>query len=208
VLQRAEENAQADAVNELAPRPGDALIIVDVQNDFLPGGALAVPQGDAVVAPISRYAALFSRRALPVFATRDWHPRDHCSFRPAGGPWPPHCVAGTRGAAFAAALELPPATSVISKAAESARDAYSGFQDTGLERQLRAKGVRRVFVAGLATDYCVLATVRDACAAGFEAVVLADAVRAVDLAPGDGERALGEMRALGARIAQPGDVAP
>jgi nicotinamidase/pyrazinamidase len=208
VLQRADENPQAGAVGDLAPRPGDALLIVDVQNDFLPGGALAVPQGDAVIAPINRYAALFSSRALPVFATRDWHPRDHCSFKPAGGPWPPHCVAGTPGAALAAALALPPAAAVISKATDSARDAYSGFQDTVLERQLREKGVRRVFVAGLATDYCVLATVRDARAAGFEAVVLTDAVRAVELAPGDGERALGEMRALGARTAQPGDVAP
>ena len=208
MLPRADENPQADAVGELSPRSGDALIIVDVQNDFLPGGALAVPEGDAVIAPINRYAALFSSRALPVFATRDWHPRDHGSFKPAGGPWPPHCVAGTPGAAFAAALALPPAATVISKATEAARDAYSGFQDTGLERQLRARGVRRIFVAGLATDYCVLATVRDARAAGFEAVVLADAVRAVDLEPGDGARALSEMRALGARTAQPGDVAP
>lgn len=192
----------------LAPRRGDALIVVDVQNDFLPGGALAVPEGDAVIAPINRCAALFSSRSLPVFATRDWHPRDHCSFKPAGGPWPPHCVAGTRGAAFAAALALPAAATVVSKATDSARDAYSGFQGTGLEQQLREQGVRRVFVAGLATEYCVLATVRDARAAGFETVVLGDAVRAVELAPGDGERALGEMRALGARTARAGDLAP
>lgn len=192
----------------LAPRRGDALIIVDVQNDFLPGGALAVPEGDAVIAPINRCAALFSSRALAVFATRDWHPRDHCSFKPAGGPWPPHCVAGTRGAAFAAALALPASATVVSKATDAARDAYSGFQDTGLERQLRERDVRRVFVAGLATEYCVLATVRDARAAGFETVVLGDAVRAVDLAPGDGARALGEMRALGARIARAADLAP
>jgi len=193
-------------MHELAPRPGDALIVVDLQNDFLPGGSLAVPGGDAVIAPINRYAKLFSERALPVFATRDWHPPDHCSFKARGGPWPPHCVAGTRGAQFPAALAVPETPEVISKATEAGRDAYSGFQDTALERQLRAKGVKRVFVAGLATDYCVLATTRDALAAGFGAVVLTDAVRAVNVAPGDGERALGEMRALGARMAQMKEV--
>jgi len=194
-------------MDELAPKPGDALIVVDLQNDFLPGGSLAVPGGDAVIAPINRYAKLFSGRALPVFATRDWHPPDHCSFKARGGPWPPHCVAGTRGAEFPAALALPETAKVVSKAADRERDAYSGFQDTTLERQLRANGVTRVFVAGLATDYCVLATVKDARARGFEAVVLADAVRAVNVAPGDGERALGEMRALGARTAQMQDLA-
>lgn len=194
-------------MNELAPRPGDALIIVDVQNDFLPGGSLAVPDGDAVIAPINRYAALFAKSAHPVFATRDWHPRDHCSFKSRGGPWPPHCVADSRGAAFATGLALPETATVISKATDPDRDAYSGFQATGLERQLRAKGVKRVFVAGLATDYCVLATVKDALAHGFEAVVLADAVRAVNVTPGDGERAIGEMRALGATVAQHDDVA-
>lgn len=193
-------------MHEFAPRPGDALIIVDVQNDFLPGGSLAVPDGDAVIAPINGYAALFAKHAHPVFATRDWHPGDHCSFKSRGGPWPPHCVAQSRGAAFPAGLALPQAATVISKATDPERDAYSGFQATGLGRQLRAKGVKRVFVAGLATDYCVLATVKDALAEGFEAVVLADAVRAVNVAPGDGERAIGEMRALGAAVAQLKDV--
>ena len=194
-------------MTEFAPRSGDALIIVDVQNDFLPGGSLAVPDGDAVLAPINAYASLFARHGHPVFATRDWHPENHCSFRSGGGPWPPHCVAESRGAAFSPGLALPEATIVISKATDPTRDAYSGFQDTGLERQLSAKGVRRVFVAGLATDYCVSATVKDALAAGFEAVVLADAVRAVNVAPGDGDRAIHEMRALGATFARYEDVA-
>ena len=193
-------------MNELALRPGDALIVVDVQNDFLPGGSLAVPDGDAVIAPANRCAALFAQRASPVFATRDWHPGDHCSFQARGGPWPTHCVAGSRGAQFAAGLALPDTVVVVSKATDPDRDAYSGFQETGLERQLRAKGVKRVFVAGLATDYCVLATVKDALAAGFEAVVLVDAVRAVNVTPGDGERAIGEMRALGAAVARSEDV--
>jgi len=194
-------------MNEFALRPGDALIVVDVQNDFLPGGSLAVPDGDAVIAPVNRYAALFAKNAHPVFATRDWHPGDHCSFKARGGPWPPHCVAGSRGAQFAAGLALPETATVISKATDRDRDAYSGFQETGLERQLRAKGVKRVFVAGLATDYCVLATVTDALAAGFGAVLLADAVRAVDVTPGDGERAIGKMRALGAAVARTEDFA-
>ena len=193
-------------MNDLAPRPGDALIIVDVQNDFLPGGSLAVPGGDAVIAPVNRYAALFAKDARPVFAARDWHPGDHCSFRTRGGPWPPHCVADSRGAAFPAGLALPETATVISKATDPGHDAYSGFQGTGLERQLRAKGIKRVFVAGLATDYCVLATVKDALARGFEAIVLIDAVRAVNVTPGDGERAIGEMRALGAAAAQLNDV--
>jgi nicotinamidase/pyrazinamidase len=190
----------------LAPQVGDGLIIVDVQNDFLPDGSLAVPDGDAVIAPINGYAALFSKNAHPVFATRDWHPRDHCSFKSRGGPWPPHCVADSRGADFPAGLAMPETATVICKATDPDRDAYSGFEGTGLERELRAKGVKRVFVAGLATDYCVLATVKDALAQGFEAVVLIDAVRAVNVTPGDGERAIGEMRALGATVAQLKDV--
>ncbi len=194
-------------MNELALRPGDALIVVDVQNDFLPGGSLAVPDGGAVIAPVNRYAALFAKNAYPVFATRDWHPGNHCSFTARNGPWPPHCVAGSQGAQFAAGLALPGTATVISKATDPDRDAYSGFQETGLERQLRAKGVKRVFVAGLATDYCVLATVKDALAAGFAAVLLAEAVRAVDVAPGDGERAIGVMRALGAAVARTEDLA-
>jgi nicotinamidase/pyrazinamidase len=195
------------AVNLLAPQHGDALIIVDVQNDFLPGGSLAVPDGDAVIAPINRYAALFSKQSLPVIATRDWHPQDHCSFKSGGGPWPPHCLAGSWGAAFPAGLTMPDtATTVISKATDSDREAYSGFEDTDLAEQLRAKGVKRVFVVGLATDYCVLATVKDALAHGFDAVVLIDAVHAVDVTPGDGERAIREMRTLGATLAQLGDV--
>jgi nicotinamidase/pyrazinamidase len=193
-------------MNELAPRTGDALIIVDLQNDFLPGGSLAVAGGDALIAPLHRCAALFAERALAVFATRDWHPPDHCSFKAGGGPWPPHCVAGSSGAAFPDGLSLPDTATVISKATDSGRDAYSGFEGTDLAQRLRAKGVKRVFVAGLATDYCVFATVRDALAGGFETIVLTDAVRAVDLKPGDGERAIDDMRARGARLAQLKDL--
>ena len=191
-----------NTVSTLSPGRGDALILVDVQNDFLPGGALAVPKGDEVVAALNRYAALFASRQLPVFATRDWHPPDHCSFRAQHGPWPPHCVAGTPGAEFAPGLALPPHTAVVSKATTPGRDAYSGFAGTELDAMLRAAGVRRLYVGGLATDYCVLNTVKDARAHGYEVVLLRDAIRAVEVHPGDGVRALEEMTQLGAVGAQ------
>jgi nicotinamidase/pyrazinamidase len=178
--------------------PGDGLLIVDVQRDFLPGGSLAVPLGDAVIPVLNRYLALWRERGLPVFATRDWHPPAHCSFREQGGPWPPHCVAGSHGAEFPSALDLPPTAVVISKGDAPDRDSYSGFQETALHERLRAAGVRRVFVGGLATDYCVLATVRDAAALGYAVRVLTDAVKAVDVHPGDGQRAQDEMARLGA----------
>lgn len=191
----------------LNPTTGDALLVVDVQNDFLPGGALPVPQGDAVIDPLNRYIAEFERRGLPILATRDWHPADHCSFAAHGGPWPPHCIAGTGGAGFAAGLRLPSSAQIVSKALGTDADAYSGFDGTDLATRLRALGVRRVFVGGLATDYCVRATVLDALAAGFEAVVLTDAVRAVEVQAGDGARALEEMAARGARLENPGGTA-
>jgi nicotinamidase/pyrazinamidase len=187
---------------------GDALIAVDVQNDFLPGGSLAVPQGDAVVPALNRYLAAFAARTLPVFATRDWHPPDHCSFRAQGGIWPPHCIAATRGSEFAAGLALPPNALIISKAATRAADAYSGFGGTDLAARLHAGGAARLFIGGLATDYCVLNTVKDALAAGFAVLLLADAIRAVDVAPGDGARAQKEMQKLGARPIRFEDLAP
>jgi len=187
---------------------GDALIAVDVQNDFLPGGSLAVPQGDAVVPALNRYFAAFAARALPVYATRDWHPPNHCSFQAQGGVWPPHCVAATRGAEFAPGLALPPTAVIVSKAATPEADAYSGFAGTELAARLRDGGARRLLIGGLATDYCVLNTVRDALAEGFEVLLLADAIRAVELKPGDGARALGEMQELGARTLNYADLAP
>jgi nicotinamidase/pyrazinamidase len=178
---------------------GDALIVVDVQVDFLPGGSLAVPQGDAVIPVLDRYLAAFIRRGLPIFATRDWHPPNHCSFQPYGGPWPPHCVAGSAGAAFAPALELPVSTVLITlKGTQPDKDAYSAFDGTDLDARLRAQGVGRLFVGGLATDYCVLCTVEDGLKAGYAVVLLQDAIRAVNVRPGDGERAEAEMIRLGA----------
>ncbi len=184
----------------MTPQPGDALVIVDAQNDFLTGGALAVLHGDEVIPVFSRWALQFAERGLPVVATRDWHPATHYSFRAQGGPWPPHCVADTSGARFAPALALPDDAILISKAITEATDAYSGFAGTNLDARLKALGVRRLFVGGLATDYCVLNTVKDARALGYEVIVLRDAIRAVNVKPGDGARAEAEMETLGAML--------
>ncbi|MEZ5288389.1 MAG: isochorismatase family protein [Vicinamibacterales bacterium] len=192
-------------MGELEPRAGDALVIVDVQNDFVTG-SLAVPDGRVVVGPLVHAAALFAGRGLPVAATRDWHPADHVSFREQGGPWPPHCVAGTAGADYVSGLDLPADTLHIRKATASGLDAYSGFEGTTLADDLRARGVTRVFVGGLATDYCVLNTVIDAVRLGFDVVVLADAIRAVNVGEGDGARAEAAMREAGARFADVSDL--
>jgi nicotinamidase/pyrazinamidase len=192
------------SIPELAS--GDALIIVDVQRDFLPGGALGVPRGDAVIEPLNLCIDAFRHARLPVFYTRDWHPADHCSFRAQGGPWPPHCVAGTPGAGFAPGLNPPGEAEIISKATTAARDAYSGFEGTDLAEQLRRLGVRRVFVGGLATDYCVRATVLDALREGFNVVALTDAMQPVEVHAGDGARARDEMRSGGAEFATVRDL--
>jgi nicotinamidase/pyrazinamidase len=183
-----------------APHVGDALLIVDVQNDFLPGGSLAVPDGDLVIAPLNRWLARFAAAGLPVFATRDWHPADHCSFRAQGGPWPPHCVAGTAGAQFAAALDLPPACVVVDKATRPEVEAYSGFAGTDLHQWLQALALRRLFVGGLATDYCVLNTVLDALKLGYRVELLLGAIRAVDVTAGDGDRAVAAMTTAGVTL--------
>ena len=176
--------------------PGtDALVLVDVQVDFCPGGALPVPEGDRVVPVLNRLLRLAGVLAV---ATRDWHPPDHCSFAGRGGPWPVHCVAGTPGAAFHPDLDLARIEHVITnKATARDEEAYSGFQGTDLAAFLRGRGTRRIFVGGLATDYCVKATALDARNAGFEVFLITDAVRPVDVHPGDGDRAIAEMRAAG-----------
>ncbi len=184
-----------------------ALVVVDVQVDFCPGGALPVPEGDRVVEPLRGTIELFRRRGLPIAFTRDWHPPDHISFRSRGGPWPVHCVAGTAGAAFHPRLVVPAGSIVVSKATGRDEEAYSGFGGTDLAARLRRRGVRRVAVGGLATDYCVKATALDALREGFEVHLLEDAARAVDVAPGDGERAIEEMVRAGVRHAATGHIA-
>lgn len=184
----------------LKPGPGDALLVVDVQNDFLPGGKLAVRGGNDLIPVLNRIIAAFERLGLPIYASRDWHPSDHCSFRTEGGPWPPHCIAGLRGAEPPAALRLPEETHIIYKGTSPYADAYSAFQATGLGVELRRSGCRRVFIGGLATDYCVRATALDALRNGLDAVVFEYAVRAVDVHDGDGARALEELRAAGVML--------
>ncbi len=188
----------ANLAQKISIGAGDALVVVDVQNDFLPGGSLAVPEGNEVVPALNRYVRAFSTRELPIYATRDWHPADHCSFKARGGPWPPHCIADTLGAQFAADLRFPSGTTVISKATTPDKDAYSGFEGTGLDKMLHAQKVKRVFVGGLATDYCVLNTVRDARRHDYEVYLLTDAIRAVNVKPDDGRLAEEQMRQLGA----------
>ena len=173
--------------------PGDALIVVDMQQDFLPGGALGVAGGDAIVATVNAYSRHFAALDLPVVFSRDWHPPPHCSFKGQGGPWPPHCVADTPGAKFANRLNVPPQTIIVSKGTRADRDAYSAFEDTHLAERLWALQVNRVFICGLATDYCVKATAHSALDLGFEVVLLADAMRPVDLRPGDGDVALAAL---------------
>jgi nicotinamidase/pyrazinamidase len=178
----------------------DALIVVDVQNDFCPGGTLAVPEGDRVVGVLNDWIARATAEDLPVVASRDWHPPGHCSFADQGGPWPEHCVRETAGAAFHPDLRLPQNALIINKGEAVEHDNYSAFDDTGLADRLHARGVERVWIGGLAQDVCVRASVVDACEAGFDTHLIADATRAVDVSPGDGERALEAMRAAGARI--------
>lgn len=186
--------------------PRDALLIVDVQCDFLPGGALAVPDGDAVIPALNRYIARAVEADARVFASRDWHPPNHCSFREQGGVWPRHCVSGTRGAQLASDLRLPPGACIIDKGTSPEAEAYSAFSGTGLGDALRAKGIKRLVIGGLATDYCVRSTVRDALAEGFEVFVLEDAICAVDVRPGDGDKAKREMREAGALLVRDSEL--
>jgi nicotinamidase/pyrazinamidase len=174
----------------------EALIIVDVQNDFCPGGALAVPDGDEVIEPLNRLAS----ESPLVLATRDWHPPDHGSFAERGGLWPVHCVRDTPGAQLHPAIDRDQIDVVIDKGEAPELEGYSGFEETGLERLLREHDVDTVHIGGLALDYCVKATALDAARAGFDVVVHRDATRAVDVEAGDGERALAELRQAGVRV--------
>jgi nicotinamidase/pyrazinamidase len=181
----------------------DALIVVDVQRDFCPGGALAVPRGDEVVPVINPLLGLGGWLAV---ATRDWHPPDHCSFAAQGGIWPVHCVAETPGALFHPALNVTRIRHVISKATTREVEAYSGFERTDLQALLGRQGIGRVFVCGLATDYCVKATALDARKAGLDVVVLEDAIRGVEVTPGDCAAAMAEMQAAGIQVARSKDL--
>jgi nicotinamidase/pyrazinamidase len=182
----------------------DALIIVDVQNDFCPGGALPVPEGNQVVPVLNAYAARAQAAGIPIYASRDWHPRRTTHFAEFGGTWPVHCVQNTPGAAFHPDLRLPPGTQIVTKGTSERDEGYSAFEGQladgrDLATALREVGVDRVYIGGLATDYCVQATVLSAREQGFDVVWLRDASRPVEVHPGDGARAEAAMLEAGAR---------
>lgn len=174
----------------------DALVIVDVQNDFCTGGALAVPDGDAVVEPINQLA----RQADFVVATRDWHPPDHWSFAGRGGPWPAHCVQDSKGAQLHPELDRDRIDAIVDAGRTPEAEGYSGFEDTELEQLLRDHNAKEVHIAGLALDYCVKATALDARRAGFDVVVHLDATRAIDAQPGDAQRTIEELTGAGVKV--------
>ncbi|ASJ06511.1 nicotinamidase [Thermococcus pacificus] len=176
--------------------PEEALIVVDMQRDFMPGGALPVPDGDRIIPWCNHYIEEFRKRGALIVATRDWHPENHISFKEQGGPWPAHCVRNTPGAEFV--VDLPSDAVIISKATEPDKEAYSGFEGTELAEILRKNGVKRVYVCGVATEYCVKATALDAIKHGFETYLLSDAVKGIN--PEDEEKALREMERAGVKV--------
>jgi len=178
---------------------GRALIVVDVQSDFCPGGALPVTDGDKIIPAVNELVSAFENAGLPIFFTRDWHAGNHISFKANGGPWPPHCVQNTPGAGFHPSLAVPADAAVIDKGTLQAEDAYSGFQGTDLARRLQRLHVKEIYVAGLATDYCVKNTVLDGVAQGFETYVITDCVKGVNLKRTDSATAMRTMLSQGAR---------
>jgi len=184
---------------------GDGLLLVDPQNDFCPGGSLAVAEGDAVIPVLNEWATAAQRAGVPIFVSRDWHPAKTTHFKDYGGVWPAHCVMGTRGADFHPDLHLPAGTVVISKGMGETEDAYSAFQarnasKTPLAALLQERQVKHLFVGGLATDYCVKSSVLDGLEHGLGVTLISDGIRAVNLQPTDGEQALAEMQTRGATV--------
>ena len=179
-------------------KAGDALIIIDVQNDFCPGGALPIEHGDEVIPVLNRWIEAAVAIGVPIYASRDWHPVDHLSFKPRGGPWPPHCVQDSEGARFHPALDLPSSAIKITKGTRFDQDQNSAFDQTGLATQLRRDGIERLWVGGLAQDVCVRATVLDGLEAGFEVALIPGA--SLPVTREGGERALHEMQAAGAQV--------
>jgi nicotinamidase/pyrazinamidase len=184
---------------------GDGLLLVDPQNDFCPGGSLAVADGDAVMPVLNAWATAAQDAGVPIFVSRDWHPARTTHFKDFGGVWPPHCVMGTPGADFHPDLRLPADVVIVSKGMGETEDAYSAFQardaaGTPLPTLLEQSGIRRLYIAGLATDYCVKSSALDGLAHGLGVTLIPDGMRAVNLQPTDGAQALAEMQARGARL--------
>jgi len=176
----------------------DALLITDIQKDFLPGGALPVEGGTEIIPVLNAYAKRFEKAQARIFASRDWHPANHISFKAQGGPWPPHCVQDTNGAKFSDDLKLPSICAVISKATNPEHEAYSVFDGTSFDHELKMCETKRLFIGGLTTDYCVVNTVLDARKLGYETVVLIDATLGIDAEAGDVDRAIETMIKAGA----------
>jgi nicotinamidase/pyrazinamidase len=175
-----------------------ALLVVDMQRDFMRGGALEVEGADALIPRINHYVAQFANAGAPVFFARDWHPQDHCSFTSQGGRWPAHCVAGSTGAEFDARIPIPGTAAIVSKGSEPTAEGYSAFEGSTLAELLHARQIDELWIAGVATEFCVRASVLDALRAGFRVKVLVDAIQSVERKPGDGDQALAEMLAAGA----------
>jgi len=181
-----------------------ALLIADVQNDFCPGGALAVKEGDRIIPVVNKYIQTFSKKKLPVFITRDWHPEETKHFKQFGGVWPKHCVQGTKGAEFHPDLKLPKEAIILSKGMDPQKDSYSAFQavdsnGTWLLNLLKIFGVKELYIGGLATDYCVRWSALDALKFGFKANILTDAIKGVNLNKDDSESAIKEIVKAGAK---------
>ncbi|MCG5534862.1 nicotinamidase [Ectothiorhodospira mobilis] len=189
-----------DAIDAML-RPGDALLVVDVQNDFCPGGRLPIPQGDRVIPVLNRALEAARARGLPVYASRDWHPAHHPSFAQQGGPWPPHCLQDTPGAAFHPDLDLPAECIIVTKGTRFDKDQYSAFDETGLAEELRRRGVQRLWIGGLAEDVCVEATALDAVGLGFGVALLPGG--ALPVTSEGGEQARARMARAGV-VLQPG----
>lgn len=181
-----------------------ALLIADIQNDFCPGGALGIKDGDKIIPAVNKYISAFARKGLPVFITRDWHPKKTDHFKKYGGPWPEHCVQDTSGAKFHPGLKLPKKPIIMSKGMDPREESYSAFHavdsnGASLFNLLKILGIVELYVGGLAADYCVKHSVLDALKEGFKATVLTDAIKGVNLDPGDSDEAIEEMAAYGAR---------
>ena len=189
----------------------DALLIVDLQNCFLPGGSLGVSRGDRVIEPLNDAIQIFLGKNLPVFLSRDWHPPNHISFKEQGGPWPDHCVQNTEGAEFSSLLKIPAGALVFSKGSDPDREEYSAWRAKGedgltLRDHIVRLGIRRLFIGGLATEYCVLNTVKDVRQEGYETFVFVDAVQAVNASECDDEKAFAEMASAGAKFLLEKDI--
>lgn len=205
-LRQMDNASEEEVALKLTINRNDALTVVDVQRDFCLGGALPVPKGDQVVPTLNEYIKIFEEARARIYAIRDWHPPNHISFKAYGGPWPPHCIQKSKGAEFHPDLKLPESVTIISHSTDPSRESYSGFDGTELGEELKKESVRRIFVGGLATDYCVKNTVLDALKLRFEAVLLTDAIQGINARSNDSEKAIEEMVEKGAKKATLSDI--